>query len=83
MSKLSYFSANDLRVLRKLVKRVHNLYFHDLKMEDEQADMLIESLAPDTIEKYLTYGKHLQQKSFLPKRKQTVEAVHREIITGV
>ncbi len=83
MSKLSCFSKNDLGVLRKVVKRVHNLYLPDMKMEDQQADMMIEALAPETIEKYLTYGKHLQQKSFLPKRSRVAEAVHKEIITNV
>lgn len=66
-SILSRFTVNDLEVLRKVVKKVHHIHFPELKMENEQADMMIEALAEDTIYKYLEYGKHLQQKRYAPK----------------
>lgn len=83
-TNLSMFSANDLKVLRKVVQRVHGIYFKGTPvehLEEREIDKIIESLMPETVDKYLTYGKHLQQKSFLPKRSKTAEAVHREIIT--
>jgi len=58
MAALDAFSSNDLKILRKIVKRIHGMYMPDLKMEDQQADMMIEALTPETVEKYLEYGRH-------------------------
>tara|TARA_R100000742_G_C4274046_1_gene93847 strand:- start:81 stop:272 length:192 start_codon:yes stop_codon:yes gene_type:complete len=57
MSFISTISQQDLALLRGIVRKVH-LAHVDAKglATDEQCDRLIESIAPETIEKMIRFG---------------------------
>lgn len=57
MADLSAFSKNDLKILRKVVKKIHHIHFPDVHAENWQLDMIIDSLLPDTVARYLEQGK--------------------------
>ena len=50
---LSELSAEDLRRLREVVRRVHMKYHPSELQTEREADMIIETLLPETAEKLL------------------------------
>lgn len=56
MSFISTLKQDELNVLRKVVKQVHFKYYPKDFCTDREADKLIDSLAPQTVEKLLKVG---------------------------
>jgi len=50
---LAELSAEDLRRLREVVRRVHMKYHPEALQNDREADMIIETLLPETAERLL------------------------------
>jgi len=56
MSFLQSISITDRRRLRKIVKKVHLKNYPTEHINDYEADKLIESFAPDVVEKFIKAG---------------------------
>jgi len=56
MSFLQTISLQDRRRLRQIVKKVHLKNYPTEHINDYEADKLIESFAPDVVEKFLKAG---------------------------
>jgi len=56
MSFITTLSKQELEVLRTVVKTVNFKYYHKDFCTDYEADKLIDSLAPSTIEKMMRVG---------------------------
>ena len=52
----STLSQRDLRVLREVVVRVHMNYFPKEHQTHYEIDKLIDSLAPDVVERMIRFG---------------------------
>ena len=56
MSFINSLSLKDRRRLRKIVKKTHLSYYPTHMITDYEADKLIDSFAPNVVEKFLKLG---------------------------
>lgn len=56
MSFISTISAQDLSLLRGIVRKVHLAYVAKEHATDKQCDKLIESLGPEIAERMIRFG---------------------------
>lgn len=56
MSFISTISAQDLNLLRGIVRKVHLRYLPKEHATDKECDKLIESLGPEIVERMIKFG---------------------------
>ena len=56
MSFLHTVNAKERRMLRSIVKRVHMKHHPEYMVTDYEADRIISTIAPDTVERLIRVG---------------------------
>jgi len=56
MSFLSSLPLSDLRMLRRIVRRVHLQYVPEEFATDKECDKLIEAIGPEVAERMIRFG---------------------------